>query len=734
MPPTSGPAQPPDEPGPTPLYPGLAEETGLPDAYPGRWLRTVELPGTPFLVSQRVPFGLWLHNAPAGSYKSAFASQIEHHIAYGQPLPGLTWKFSVTGAHCLVIVPDESIYEVQDRSLRILPGGHLATDGWDHADTDIPQPDIHHRHAPQGGTVEQRLAWLISEVNRLEQATHIPVAWIRWDTVGSLLGERDSTDAYTHSMPLQKMNLWCAHNQKVMFLPNHVGKNGRLIGTTGLVGSSNLSTFTEMTRASNTGVITCDFKDGKIRGAAPWELAIKAKNGLLEFDDLSPQQARHGLGTLPRRVTDYLAQHGPQPIAGLRTGTAIEDGILWAVVQRLKKGAEIEPVYMEQGTHWALTDKGTGSPDPIMIPNPRGPQPLPQAPAPSEPAAAVALPQAPAAALTSTVPAPAVSDRGERPEAASTAEAEAWPIMDTGNHAITRMLEMVSGSRLYPLRRLPPEIKAQLRYEAVCLGGTPNRWQYMVDEKPEGTALVLDRRASYFQSCKTWLVPNALRRMGDLDYGMIARKSLGGMFQIIAPKWDVQSGRAYPLGRRVTPGTEVLVPRPTLDRLVQVSREGLCEEPAILWGLIGKGTESLLTSWGRWCIDERRGLRGEALDSTKSMQSQAISCLRIVDKDKHVGPIDRPDWQYAIHGHHYAMINRYACAIQNEGRQLLATGNTDEIVVLIPPNQNPESWVPTCMMPHIHANRLSVKARRDAAEWFADPLNRKNQETEMAHG
>src|SRR6266851_1589972 len=124
-----------------------------------------------------------------------------------------------------------------------------------------------------------------------------------------------------------------------------------------------------------------------------------------------------------------------------------------------------------------------------------------------------------------------------------------------------------AGEGMYPVRRLKPEIKAQLGYEKVAVGGSPNRFQMFPADPPSGNVLVLDRKAAFFQSAaRVWLVPNHLHREGDLDYHAVTSRNLAGMFQIIAPAW--KSDRPSPLGPLIRQGQGVLVPRPTLDRLM----------------------------------------------------------------------------------------------------------------------------------------------------------------------
>lgn len=711
----------------------------VPLAYENRRLRGMELPATQFLVPDRIPYGLWLHSAPAGGYKSAFAAQLEHHIAYGTPIPGLDWQFAQHG-DCLVVSPDETAYEMQDRTFRILPGGELETDG---LDAIAPQcTDIHIRHEPHGQDLGQRIAWLLYEIEQIESRTGRHIVWVRWDTIGNLLGDRNGVDHYTHAMPLQTLNRIMANNHRVMFMPNHLGKNGESIGSVNLTASANLSTKAQITRNSNTGVITCLDEGTKMRGGRGWSAALVLRNGLLELTDESPQEAGHQLGSLPRMVAQFLAKNGPSTVAQLR-GAGIADRPLWKCILRLKARGEV----YNDGGHWTLQETGSISSWPsdwkpceacASAVDPKrgcvnvrcvrfdavawsgGPA---DTPATSDDVAATVEWQEHVDAIV----APQWYKDSEPVTVPTVVMAEPAPVM-SGNEYVDKLIELVKTSPLYAQRKLAEEVRAQLGYEKVCLGGSPNQYQLFPAEQPAGRVLILDRKAAYFQSCATWTVPNLLHRQGNLDYGDVVRQNLAGMFEILYTPWE-NDVLPDPLGARYRKGTRLLVPRATLDRVMDSVKAGDRREPELLHGLVGKGSErGPLYHFGKHCLAQRRAVPAGELPDHKEAQNQAFGTLRIVDDTKNRGPVDRPDWQYAAIGHHYAQINRYAWTALNQGEPLIATGNTDEMIFLIPDDQTAEivdgryrGWTPPSMMAHLQASRFAVKDVRDAAAWFANP-------------
>lgn len=707
----------------------------VPLAYENRELRSVELPATQFLVHDRIPYGLWLHSAPAGGYKSAFAAQLEHHIAYGTAIPGLDWQFAQHG-DVLVISPDETAYEMQDRTFRIAAGGTLETDGLTGLGT--MYPDIHVRHDPHGADLGQRIAWLWREIESIESMTGRHIVWVRWDTLGNFLGDKDGKDAYTHSQPLQKLNMLMATQHRVMFMPNHIGKDGRAIGSVNNVASANLSTRATITKNSNTGVISCLEEDTKMRGGRGWSAALVLRNGLLELTDESPQEAGHQLGLLPNRVAGFLAKNGPSTIAQLRAGTAISDKPLWNCILRLKAKQEI--ARREDGT-WILQETGATAHwpadwkrcelCPCLVDPERGcvnvrcegfnvnAWPLQMPDGQPEPVSVVIpsqrTPDDRAEAVAASVPAVATAE-GVQPELE-----EAVPDIG-GNEAVDKLRELVRESGLYAERKLAPEIRAKLAYENVCLGGAPNRYQFFPTEPPASSrVLILDRKAAYYQSCATWYTPNRLHREGNIDYTDVVHRSLAGMFEIIFTPFD--GPYPDPLGGfELERGNRLLVPRATLDRVMDSVRAGFRQAPDIMYGLCGKGTErGPLFQWGRWCLQQRKEAAGRPqLRAIKEAQNQAFGTLRIADPDKRPGPVDRPDWQYAAIGHHYATINRYVWSALDAGEPCIASGNTDEIIFAMPENAG-DDWLPASMRAHVEGGRFAVKAIRDSAAWYAEP-------------
>ena len=659
-----------------------------PDAHTIRWLRTVELPDTPFLYESRVPYGIWTHWTKAGGYKSAMAAQFEHALVYGHAIPGLSWTPARTGS-VLVIDPDGTTEESQDRTFRIAPFGQLPSDGTDFRQVGAEIVTI---HEPRGATVEERIAWLWQQVERWEAAIG-PIVWIRWDTLASLLGSSEK-NAYDHAAGvLRALNHRMAAERRVLFLPHHAGKSGEMIGSTAIYGCSNLVTKVVRTKGADTGTIEVD---GKCRGTAPWSLSVAFTAGTVRLVDYHPVQARHQPGSVARRVADVLADAGATEQAGLY------EALPGVPTNQVRKAVS----RMEETGQLVREDGALSLVPPVDVDQePEG-----------WPAGSIGE------AMSAEEPARIVI-----PSQRSEPDPEVVPELVAGNPAIEKMIEMLPPNQgMYPVRRLKPEIKPQIGYDKVCVGGTPNRHEVFPAEAPDGLVSVFDRKAAFFQSAaKVWLVPNHLHREGELDYHRVLHDNLAGMFQIIVPAW--KSSRPHPLGPLVKPGARVLVPRPTLDRLMDTVRAGLSEEPYILWGLVGKGTETLLRPWAQWCMQVRRdaaaaGATQDEIDLIKDHQSKAIGCLRKLDPNE-PGPVDRADWQHALRGHHYAQMNRYVYKALDMGDEVVGSGNTDEIIFRVPDGvRDPERWVPASMVDHVAKGRFALKYVTTGEQWFAKPL------------
>lgn len=708
----------------------------VPSSYTLRWLRGIELPNGQFLVPGRIPYGIWSHAAPAGGYKSAFAAQIEHHISFGTKIPGLDWEFAQQG-DCLVITPDESIYEVQARSLAILPGGELASDGLDGYGQPIPGDEYehHHRHVPEGHTLSERIGWMVRTLEEIEAMTGRKIVWIRWDTIGSLLGTQKETDAYSHAMPLQTLGAWLASTGRVLFLPNHIGKDGRSIGTVGVDGSSNLKTEAEITRASYEGTLSVT----KMRGGRPWEAALTLRDGLLELEDLTPQQASHGLGTLPRMVCDFLAAHGPSRSFEIIQGAGIERNLCWRIIMRLKNDHEIRNV----GGVWSLTDTGRSS-DP-----PEKPSSLPHdrldgldtldrhdrldaVPAPSEwttcagcgsviPSGATcqsAPCQNPPAAISIAQAHRAVEIVRQRPVSEAEQASEHLPKAPWRSHTqrgeekidppevdatwhmdgdekiwntspISAAIDLVMADRdagkLKPTWRceLPGPVQRLMQDKGIEIvtgihghGQIPVRKLGQITAQPPGPWVSYDVVGSFLAAYKTHLAVKPL----TAHEGEWTPKA-GGLLLVRTPAWD-DKRIGHPFGNRAKPGELQLIWQPTMRLAMKLAEQGRMAPPVIegMWLRVGHTncSEALFDGfYKRMRLGREHYPKGsDENEYIKRMYSQFVSTART----GRLNVFKREDWTGSIRAEAFGprLWGKAYDAIE-QGAQLWGMGNTDEL-------------------------------------------------------
>jgi hypothetical protein len=704
-----------------------APDKPFPLAYNESWSRGIEPPKPAFLVLGRITFGIWSHSAPPGGYKSAFASQFEHCIAWGTPLPGLDWKMTERG-DCLVITPDESMHEVRDRSLRVTPGGTLDHDGM--AAGSAPH-DIHVRHVPQGGDLSLRIQWMWFEIERIEQATGRKIVWIRWDTLGSLLGDRGGVDHYTHSMPLQKLNADLANSRRVLFLPNHIGKDGKAIGTVGIGAHSNLWTETEITKVAETGNLIVH----KMRNGSLWKAGLTMTNGLLELCDLSPQQAAHDIGTLPRRVVDYLHKVGPSSIAAIREGTAIAESSLWNVMLRLKTKRE---VYNDRGT-WQLVDHGATSEAPTAVDAPAAAPPavpkmiwkycpacrkvedliygcnnlgcseyrdtrptwvppiLPKLPTAEPAVEQVSTPtdtpdNSPALELTPKPSRPewrARSSRAKKVVECPPIDASFRMELDgKGNpkrvwehspigRAIDLIMQDRDEGRLTPRWRVdqPPEIKHALDGNH-HFGVVPRRYLGEYLERPAGPAVSMDTYGSFLSSYKT---PLAIKPLVRYEGEWTAKAS--GAVELLTPEWP-RTDIGHPLGSDAKPGTWQVFWNPSVRLLQRLADMDEIEFPKIRQMFLRPMTyqnasENLLAAFQAEMKVARETYReGPESDYIKAMYSAWLSSA--ANGTSNV--FKRRDWTGSIRSEAFNRGWWHGFTAVQAGAEILAMGNTDEIV------------------------------------------------------
>lgn len=696
----------------------------IPEAYT-EWLVRNAAPEQPrHFVLGRVPFGIWLHAAPAGGYKSAIAAQIEQAIVYGVKIPGLDWEFTRQG-DVLVVTPDESFGEVQDRSFTIVPGGDHVLDGEDRQHPRGPRYEIHYRHGLPGETIQDRIAWLWLTVAEIEAATGRPVVWIRMDTIAALVGDSEK-NAYDQASPLRELNHRLANESRVLFGTQHLNKAGTPMGTTGFQGNANLNTIGEVFTEDNTGTIRVN---GKARGCQHWQAAAVYHDGIAErLVDESPQSMMHATGTRPRRLVDILAA-GPASVGELQDATGWSNRVVWTNLARLKRAREVEKL---PDRRWQLVDNGREAP--------AGPPRWTEGNETFGVCAACGRRMLVMEPDQTTHPncGPGIQLRAvPDPPAEEAPEAPAEPAPEPSGDALddTSPAERIDGfgalqasidkSRMHPVKRVFGKDRDSEPWTLITERMTgEHRWVQQVPEafvRADPLVLVLDRNGSYPSAMGSVPVAaNLLKHTGSLR-ATDAEIKAAGLFEIKRIDW-YETGIGHPLGKIAEDDSPSWwITTPHLRLLQQLQHAGRIDAPQVIDSWTGRATNGLFTRFSK----EVQELRTSAMQAgdfdryaqVKRATSIAIRCLW----PKAAGsPFWRPDWSVSVRAE--AAVRHWVRADQalHHGAVLLKLGAVDEVAVV----QQAKGEVPRPYVLGDRYGQVKVKEQLSYAEWAARRGNR----------
>lgn len=677
--------------------------------YQREFARNVVLTVPDMLVPGRIPFGIWSHTAPAGGYKSAIAAQFESAIIDGTELPGLDWAFSQRG-DVLVISPDESFTEIQTRELKITPFGQLDTDGDALDQLDLEHCTWHVRQ-PHGGDLEERIAWLWATIKDIEDQTGRKIVWIRWDTGAHLIGESDR-NAYDHARPLQGLGQRMANEQRLLFLPQHLGKDGKTIGSVAIAAYSNCNTTTEISDQLD-GKITAT----KVRGCAHWSAAITFADGLLEqLTDANPMVVgRSKEGSQTRKVLEFLAA-SPATVAEIQAGTQIPNAQIRNVIVRCRRAGEVEKI---AGGQWRVVDNGwqAGPPPGVPIRWEENGKTFGVCDVCNQRMLVYEAGQTTHVSCEDSGPAePPAPEPTPEPVREEQTELEETPEERNG----FRMLkDSIEASRMKPIMRVPVEHRDQapwnlLDRSARCAG--EHRYRRYVDDS--AVVRVLDRRGSYPSAMGSVpIVANLLTHTGALD---VLPPKTGGIFQITRIDW-LEYGIGHPFGRLADAGDGEetwWITTPHLKLALKLAAEGRIERPVILDSWTGRATDGLFTAFSKEVQAARQAAKDDpdAYTQVKRTSSTAIRCLY---PDKARSPFWRPDWSVAVRAE--ASVRHWIRADQavQAGATLVKLGAVDEAAFLVPDSVAVGSWVPSPYVVGDGYGQVSLKDLQTGEEWNA---------------
>lgn len=710
-----------------------------PDNIPGvTWINDAQLresffPETQYLILKMLPCGYTVVIGAPKTGKTALALPIAQRL-------------TLAGYRVLYLVLDDTLGRMKTRSIMALP----AT-----APEYSPMTGLWYVNGWQPKNADQAFTQLRSWLERWRDYGQ-PFDLVIVDTYGRFAGKKpQGVDIFAHDYSIGSQFKALHSDLGVSTMLNHhTRKRGgddvdwldMVSGSSGMTAAADSIWYIERTRGTRSGLLHITGNDME-----EFDHPVLLGPDMVWRQDMTvtPGQARHS-GVM-RAVLDYMMGESQVTAKSLAEEIGASQNNVHQCLQRLSA----EGLVAFGNRVWELTghDDNRIITEELMVISPK-PSTPPQAPgigsaqpgesmggamgspgAGAEPRPATAAAGAPAALPPQPAPeAPTVpSQRAPRHDSDP---AEPWcddamAPLPSGEGAVGAMIESLKAARLPTNFRLAPEVKDLIPdYDQMMLGGTPNTWPHFPHRKPSGTVVVFDRRASYFSS-KCWLVLKTLTRTGPMEFEQIKKEQRGGIFEIAPSRWE-HPDLPSPYGARGRVPAKLKVSRAVLNRLAALAKDGLVEFPSIISTLSGRASENLLQPWFDWCLTQRRECAHdpELAARRKADQNNAIGKLRVTTPGKPLGPIDRPDWQYEIISQHYMMMNHYGHLCLSKGDPLIAIGNTDELVFILPPGEDPATWVPAGLTQLVEARKFSRKTIgwddqgeltlpwRDAGEWF----------------
>ncbi len=210
-------------------------------------------------------------------------------------------------------------------------------------------------------------------------------------------------------------------------------------------------------------------------------------------------------------------------------------------------------------------------------------------------------------------------------------------------------------------------------------GPVPARYMGQLRKAPEGEWHSYDVRGSFLASYKTALAIKPLPQPVESDGREWTRKHAGAL-EILMPQW-VNSRLGHPAGVKARPGQWQWVWSPTYRLLTDLAEAGQIERPQVRRTALRSGyqgaSEALLEGFYNRMRVAREHYTGEELLYVKEMYSAFLSTTRHGKSNV----FDREDWFYSIRSEAFGRLWRAGWDAVKAGVEVLAMGNTDEIVL-----------------------------------------------------
>lgn len=198
--------------------------------------------------------------------------------------------------------------------------------------------------------------------------------------------------------------------------------------------------------------------------------------------------------------------------------------------------------------------------------------------------------------------------------------------------------------------------------------------------------ITLDRNASYPYVCKEVLISlTDLMPGGPLDINHRGRKGgNAGLYLVDIPQWE-HPRIGHPLGRLATQDGPQWITTPSLDLLDRLHRQNLMPFATCHASWIGEHKPAAFAAFAAYLAQTRDTLAGvrEQLARFKELYGAVIQSMW-GSKNTHVW---RPDWVVSIQAESAKQLWLSAWKGIQDGAAVLRLGGTDEIDVLIAPDE-----------------------------------------------
>jgi hypothetical protein len=693
--------------------------------------RRYEFPDRKQVIPGFVYAGVDLLAGRPGVGKTVLAMQWGMCVAMGVPFAEFVPEEL---GRVLVLDYENGIPQAVQTSRRISPWGSVATDGADAAwmmpwDANPPGPNFPVRLADLRARLEAaRVAGDLFAMVVIDSMT----------TFFSPYPRNEPRDQHEGSCMRQLDRVGLEFQCGVVLLA-HTNKIGEVAGSTQIIGG--LTTAHQINREANEDAATLACIKNRAGPERNWQMKFLEGVWHMESEITSAQASNAGT---KRLILDWLAEHGPAPLADICAGLPdVKPKTVSDLLSRLRS-RPCSWVTQDIQHRWMIAAKSERRPEPV-------PAALAKCAVCHEPMTVIEPGQAahpgcdPDGKLIRHPARPAPSNpTGGGPSADGEDQADddgtcqvcgelrtgadthpdcvPAPPGSTRWDSYGAMRATLARSRMDPVPCILPEDHpnrppgAQHRgmpqwlaaIEADRSAEAGFRWTrpgLPGESGPDHLVVTFDRSQSFTSAASSVpLAANVLTHTGPLDrdpreLGKIdphkkppGPAGLAGVAELIVPAWD-HPEMPHPLGRRAVPGERTWFATGALEELWKLHRQGLIERPVVTDSYTGRRTVGLLDPYAEAVRDARRKAAGDP-EMLAAVKRSASIGLRVLYPIAAKSPWWRPDWRAGNVTEAGLRHWWVAWRAVRQGAILAGLGNVDTASFLVPEGADPGTWVP----------------------------------------